>query len=145
MCIRDSGNGTFDPLFDLYYGVPLDDTWALSLYAKTRLPFYENSHGYRGSIEALASPRLNYRPTARLSFSGGVTLSYLGRSEWGITGVDPNSGAFLGYASLGAGYIFGENLTASLNVQVPLFTELFGEEDGLESAPIYGLSLSRQF
>ena len=126
-------------------GVPLDDVWAISVFGKARTPFYENSDGYRGSIEALIAPRLNFRPSSRLSFFAGATVSYFGRSHWDATGTDPNSGAVQGYASFGAGYIFGENVTASLTVQLPLFTELLGNEDGLEGAPVYGLSVSRQF
>lgn len=139
------GNGTVDPVLDFYYGVPLDDAWAVSVFGKVRTPLYANSDGYRGSIEALIAPRLNFRPSSRLSFSAGATFSYFGRSHWDATGTDPNSGAVQGYASFGAGYIFGENLTASLTLQLPLFTELLGDEDGLEGAPVYGLSVSRQF
>jgi hypothetical protein len=139
------GNGTFDPLVDLYYAVPLGDKWAASLFAKARLPFYENSKGYRGSTEFILSPRLDFRPTPRLSFAIGATASYLGRSRWARTGTDPNSGAFITYASCNAGYLIGQSVTAGVSLQMPLHTELFGEEDGLDAAPTVGISLSRQF
>jgi len=139
------GNGTVDPIIDLYYGHAFNDRWAASLFAKTRLPFYENSKGYQGSIEAVISPGIQFRPSPRLSLSGGLTGNYLGRSQWSETGTDPNSGAFLAYASLGAGYIFGDAVTGSLSVNVPIYSDLFGEEDGLDAAPIISLSISRQF
>lgn len=139
------GNGTFDPLIDLYYSFPHNDKWASSLFTKARLPCYENSKGYRGSAEITVSPRLNFRPTSRLSLAAGATANYLGKSHWKKTGTDPNSGAFLAYASLSAGYLLGQSVTASFNLQLPLYTELFGEEDGLEGAPSIGLSVSRQF
>lgn len=139
------GNGTFDPIVDLYYALPHNDKWATSFFAKARLPFYENSKGYRGSTELTFSPRLNFRPTSRLSLSVGATANYLGRSHWKETGTDPNSGAFLAYASLSAGYMFGQSVTASINLQLPVYTELFGEEDGLDAAPSIGISISRQF
>lgn len=139
------GTGTFDPVADLYYGYALHDQWAASIYARAKVPLYENSDGHRGSVEAVVSPRLQYRPLPRLSFTAGLSANYLGRSEWEQTGIDRNSGAILGYASAGVGYIFGDSLTASLSAQFPIYTDLFGEEDGLEAAPIFGLSLSRQF
>ena len=56
------GNGTVDPVFELYFGMPINDKFAWSVFGKARVPVYRNDHGYRGAPEVSLSPRLTYMP-----------------------------------------------------------------------------------
>ncbi len=138
------GNGTFDPLLDCYLGIPLSEKWALSLYGRGRFPIYENSKGYRGSIEGSLIPRVTYLPNKKLSLSAGLSADYYGYSEWNGRR-DPNSGQFTLNASLGAGYKFSERFTASLNLLLPLYTDTFSGEDALDPAPTFSISTAWTF
>ena len=138
------GNGTFDPILDFYAGKPLNDKWALSLYGKGRFPLYENTHGYRGSLEGMLIPRITFLPSKKLSLAAGVAANYFGYTEWSGRR-DPNSGQFTVNGALSAGYKFNEHLTASASVLMPVYTNSFSEEDTLEPAPTLGFSLGWTF
>jgi hypothetical protein len=138
------GNGTFDPILDVYYGRPLNEKWAVSLYGKGRFPLYKNDHGYRGSIEGTFIPRISFLPNKRLSLSAGLAANYYDYTQWSGRR-DPNSGQFSLNASLSAGYKFNEHLTGSLSVLLPLYTESFSGEDALDPAPTFALSAAWTF
>ena len=138
------GNGTFDPIADIYLGKPINARWAWNIYAKGRLPVYKNSHGYRGSPEALVAPRLTYLVNPKLSVSAGATAQYFGYSEWD-SGRDRNSGQFSTNASIGFGYKINDKLTASFTTLLPIYTESFSDEDALDPAPTFSLSLGYSF
>jgi hypothetical protein len=138
------GNGTFDPLLDVYVGIPLAEKWAFSLYSKARIPLYENGHDYRGSIESMVLPRVTYLPTAAFSLAGGIAANYYGYAEWDGRR-DPNSGQFSLSASFSAGYKFSEHLTGSLGVILPLLTESFSGDDALDPSPTFSLSMAWTF
>lgn len=133
------GNGTFDPLVDFYFGLPLNERFAVSLFGRGRFPFYENDQGYQGSLEGTLGPRLTWLPHKRWSFSAGMTGSYYGYSEWSNRR-DPNSGQFSLNASLGFGVKITDQLTASLNALLPVYTKTFSGEDSLDPAPTFSLS-----
>ena len=140
------GNGTFDPVIDLYYGLPISDHWAVSVYGKARLPFYENDKGYRGSAEAILSPRVTLLARSNLSFWAGLAGTYSGYSHWEETGRDRNSGQMVLLATLGAGYKFNESITASASVLLPMADDTFSDdEDTLELAPTVSLSVAYSF
>lgn len=138
------GNGTFDPLMDFYFGLPLNEKFAVSLFGRGRFPFYENDEGYQGSIEGTMGPRLTWLPHKRLSFSAGLVGSYFGYSDWSSRR-DPNSGQFSLNASLGAGVKITDRLTASFNVLLPTYTKSFSGEDSLDPAPTFSLSAGWSF
>lgn len=138
------GNGTFDPLLDFYYGVPLSQHWAFSVYGKGRFPIYENDHGYRGSIEGSLLPRITWLPSQKLSLSAGVAANYFGYSEWSGRR-DPNSGQFSMNASLGLGYKINEQLTLSANVLLPIYTDTFSGGDALDPSPTFSISTGWTF
>lgn len=138
------GNGTFDPLVDFYFGLPLNERFAVSLFGRGRFPFYENDQGYQGSLEGTLGPRLTWLPHKRWSFSAGMTGSYYGYSEWSNRR-DPNSGQFSLNASLGFGVKITDQLTASLNALLPVYTKTFSGEDSLDPAPTFSLSAGWTF
>ncbi len=138
------GNGTFDPLVDFYFGLPLNERFAVSLFGRGRFPLYENNQGYRGSPEGTLAPRITWLPHKRLSFSAGITGSYYGYSEWSARR-DPNSGQFGLNASLGVGVKLTDQLIVSFNAQLPLYTKTFSGEDALDPAPTFSLSAGWTF
>ncbi len=138
------GNGTFDPIADIYLGKPIDDDWGWSIYAKGRLPLYDNKHGYRGAPEVLLAPRLTYLVNRKLSFSAGTVVQYFGYSEWD-SGRDENSGQFSANALASIGYKVNEQVTASFTALIPSYTKAFSSEDVLDPAPTFSLSLAFSF
>lgn len=139
------GNGTVDPLLDVYLGIPLSQHWGVSLFAKARLPFYENDHGYRGAPEVIAVPRVTWLPHKKWSLSAGAAFSYQGYSEW-PSGRDENSGQFTAYATVSAGWKITDKATASLSALIPVYDKMFqSEEDQMEAAPSFSLSLAYSF
>ena len=138
------GNGTFDPLLDFYFGLPLNERFAVSLFGRGRFPFYENDQGYQGSIEGTLGPRITWLPHKRLSFSAGMTGSYYGYSEWSARR-DPNSGQFALNASLGVGVKITDFVTGSFNALLPVYTKTFAGEDALDPAPTFSLSAGWTF
>jgi hypothetical protein len=138
------GNGTVDPLFDAYLGIPLGDHWAFSTFAKVRLPLYRNRHGYRGVPELISVPRVTWLPHKSWSLSGGVALSYQGYSEW-ESGRDRNSGQFTVNAALSAGLKVSERVTASVSALLPLYDRPFQGEDQMEVAPAFSFSMAVSF
>jgi hypothetical protein len=138
------GNGTFDPILDAYLGVPLTDTWAVSVYGKARIPLYDNVEGYHGGVEAMLVPRLTWLPQKNLSLSVGASIAYFGFAEW--SGVrDPNSGQLAINSYLSVGYKWSESLTTSLTLLLPTYTDTFSGEDSLTSAPTFSLSAAWSF
>ena len=138
------GNGTVDPLLDVYLGIPLSEHWAFSTFAKARLPFYENKHGYRGAPELIAVPRITWLPHKAWALSAGVALSYQGYSEW-PSGRDRNSGQFTVNAALSAGVKLTDKMTASLSALLPVYDRAFQGEDQMEAAPAFSLSMAVSF
>ncbi|MBP7949324.1 MAG: hypothetical protein KA004_06680 [Verrucomicrobiales bacterium] len=138
------GNGTVDPVIDCYFGLPLAKHWAVSLFTRGRFPLYENGEGYRGSLEATAIPRLTWLPTPKFSLSAGLSADYFGYSYWSGKR-DENSGQFTLNATVGAGVKITDALTASVSALFPVVTQSFSEEDSLDPAPAFSVSLGFQF
>lgn len=138
------GNGTFDPLIDFYYGVPLNAQFAVSLFGRGRFPLYENDKGYRGSPEITLAPRLTWLPHKRVSLHAGLTASYYGYAEW-YGRRDPNTGQLNLDASLGVGFKITDTLTSSLTALLPLYSRSFSDEDVLDPAPTFSLSTGWTF
>ena len=139
------GNGTFDPIAEFYWGVPINQHLGASLFGKARLPFYRNSKGYTGAPEITLAPRLTWLVNKQVSVTGGVIGQYLGYSEWKETGRDENSGQLTVLGSIGIGYKFSERLTASVTALLPMYSESYGIEDALDPAPTFSLSIGTTF
>lgn len=138
------GNGTFDPLLDFYFGVPLNEKLAVSAFGRARIPLYENSKGYRGSPEITFAPRATWLPHKRLSVHAGLNASYYGYAEW-YDRRDPNTGQFNLDASLGLGFKVTDTITSSFTALLPLYSRSFSDEDVLEPAPTFSISTGWAF
>ncbi len=139
------GTGTFDPVLDFYAGIPLSEQWALSLYGKARLPFYENSEGYLGSPEVILIPRVTWLPNENLSLSAGLTATYYGYSYWDGER-DDDSGQFTLNAGLSAGYKLSDDVTAGAGLLFPVHTKSYSDGgDAYDPAPALTFSIAKQF
>lgn len=139
------GNGTVDPVFDFYAGIPLSEKWAFSLYGKARVPVYENSEGYLGSPELILIPRVTWLPNKKLSLAAGLTATYFGYSYWDGER-DDDSGQFTLNAGLSAGYKLSDTVTGSLGFMLPVYTKSYSEGgDAYDPAPVFTFAIARQF
>mgnify|MGYP003978449917 FL=1 len=139
------GNGTVDPLLNLYYGFQINDSMGLGLYAKARLPLYHNNKGFRGASELAISPMVNWTYNEKLSFSAGLSIEYYGYSDWLMSGRDPNSGFLHVSAALNLSYALSESFDIGFGITKPLHQSFYGEGEDFEIAPSATLSLRRFF
>ncbi len=138
------GNGTVDPILDFYAGFPFHSKWAASIFAKARLPFYENGNGFRGAPEGLISPRVTWLPHKRFSLSGGVAAGVQGYTYWdGVK--DPNSGQFTLNSIFSAGYRLTDQITGSLSFLHPIHSISLGGEDEFKAGPTVSMSVGYSF
>ncbi|MBD3336488.1 MAG: hypothetical protein GF355_13330 [Candidatus Eisenbacteria bacterium] len=136
------GTGTFDPLLELRYGMPLSDRVSALGGAQARLPVYENSKTYEGPLD------LRVDAGAILSLGGswsglvGYDLLVQGYSHW--NGVrDKNSGIVSHSVRVGAGTAAG-GLGLQLSAFFPFAQDLLQDEgDGFEQGPTFLLSVGR--
>jgi len=139
------GNGTLDPIVNLYYGFPLSKKTALAIYAKTRVPFYHNDKGYRGAVELTASPMINWSISEKVSASAGIALERFGHADWKNNGTDPNSGLLHASVSLNLSYAVTEQLDISLGITKPFHQKFFGDGENFEIAPGFSFSVRKSF
>lgn len=127
------GTGSWDPSVGLWYTFG-DNPWTWYGGATFRLST-ENSHGFRygnaafgtaGVRRALFDSRLLLSLEAQARWAGYDTSSEAMAAMGGMSGSDPNSGGFLGYATAGAAVGISDNLLARLQVQVPVVSRLNG-------------------
>ena len=145
------GTGTFDPIADLYYYIPLYGNLAANASLRGKLPFYENSKTYRGSRELTYTAGLNYQFTDGLSLQAGYFGFYQSFAYWAGER-DINSGLRFSMASLGASVLTSERLTLSLTAMLPLQQETlyddsnafldgeYVESDAFEFGPLISLT-----
>ena len=125
------GTGTFNPIVDLHYGLPLYKGLRANVSLRGKLPFYENSKTYRGSREATYIAGLNYRLNNWLSVQAGYLGFYQSFAYWAGE-QDINSGLRFSMASFGASVITPYNVPLSLAVMLPLHQEtLYDDTDAL--------------
>ena len=138
------GNGTFDPLLELRYGVPVGYEVSALGGVHVRFPVYENSKTYRGPIELRADANVLTRLGSRWTAAIGYDLLFQGYSQWNGTR-DPNSGIVSQSVRLGAGTaLAGTGL--QLSAFFPFHQNLLQDEgDGFEQGPTFLLSIARAF
>ncbi|RKU14896.1 hypothetical protein C6503_14505 [Candidatus Poribacteria bacterium] len=145
------GTGTFNPIADLHYGLPLYKGLRANVSIRGKLPFYENSKTYRGSREVTYTGGLNYRLNDWLSFQAGYLGFYQSFAYWAGE-QDINSGLRFSMACFGASGITPYNVPLSLTVMLPLQQETlyddtdalldgaYGERDAFEFGPLVSLT-----
>ena len=146
------GTGTFNPIADLHYGLPLYKGLRANGSLRGKLPFYENNKTYRGSREITYTAGLHYSFNDWLSVQAGYFGFYQSFAYWAGE-QDINSGLRFSMASFGASVITPYyNVPLSLSVMLPLQQEMlyddsdalldgtYEERDAFEFGPLISLT-----
>ena len=150
------GTGTFNPVADLHYSLPLYKGFGASASVNGKFPLYENSKTYRGSRAITYTAGLNYRFSDWLSFQMGYLGSYQTYAYWDGE-PDINTGLRFSMLSFNASVITSYNLPLSIALMLPLNQETFyddtnvldgdgyEEADAFEFGPLVSLTISYAF
>ena len=146
------GTGTFNPIADLYYSLPVYKGLNVNASVRGKLPFYENSKTYRGSREVTYTGGLSYRVNDWLSFQAGYLGFYQSYAQWSGE-IDINTGLRFSMASFGTSVVTPYDLPLSLSVLLPLHQEtlyddtgalldgVYEESDAFEFGPLISLTV----
>ena len=135
------GTGTFNPIVDLYYSLPIYKGLNASGSVRGKLPFYENSKTYRGSREVTYTGGLSYRVNDWIAFQAGYLGFYQSFAYW-AGAQDINTGLLFSMASLSASITTPYDVPLSLAVMLPLQQEtLYEESDAFEFGPLISLTV----
>ena len=150
------GTGTFNPVADLHYSLPIYKGLGANASIRGKFPFYENSKTYRGSREVTYTAGLNYRFNDWLS----LHTSYLGFYQFYACWdgeQDINTGLRFSMASLGASILTPYNIPVSIAMMLPLSQEtlyddtdalldgVYEESDAFEFGPLVSLTVLYAF
>ena len=150
------GTGTFNPIADLHYSLPLYKGLNVHASLRGKFPFYENSKTYRGSREATYTAGLNYRFNDWLTFQASYLGSYQSYAYWAGE-LDINTGLRFGMASVGASVLTPYNVPLSVTLMLPLHQETlyddtnaflggaYEERDAFEFGPLVSLTVLYAF
>ena len=139
------GTGTFNPLANLRYSLPLYRGLMITASARGMLPFYENSKAYRGSAELSYTAGFTYRLFDWLSFNGNYLGFYQSAAAWAGER-DINTGMRYSMAALGMSLATLNDISVSANVMFPLTQEtLYAEGDAIEFGTLVSLTTSYAF
>ena len=150
------GTGTFNPIADVYYRVPLYGNLAANVSLRGKLPFYENSKTYRGSRQLTYSAGLHYRFTDWLSVHASYLGFYQSYAHWAGER-DINTGLRFSTASLGTSVAIPYDATLSLTMMLPLQQETlyddskafldgtYEENDAFEFGPLVSITVLHAF
>ena len=150
------GTGTFNPIADLHYSLPLYKGLGANVSIRGKLPFYENSKTYRGSREITYTAGLNYRFNNWLSLQTSYLGFFQSYAYWAGE-QDINSGLRFSMASFGASIVAPYNIPLSVTVMLPLSQEtlyddtnalldgVYEERDAFEFGPLVSLTVLYAF
>lgn len=150
------GTGTFNPIVDLHYSLPLYSGLGANASVRGKLPFYENSKTYRGSRELTYTAGLNYRFSNWLSFRAGYMGFYQAYAYWAGE-QDINTGLRFSMMSFGASVATPYNIPLSLTLMLPVSQETlyddtdalldgkYEEKDAFEFGPLVSLTVLYAF
>jgi len=139
------GTGTFNPIANLQYNLPLYRGLTMTVSARGMLPFYENSKTYRGSAELGWTTGFTYRLFDWLSFSGNYLGFYQSAAAW-AGDRDINTGLRYSMAAFGMSLATLEGISVAANVMLPLTQEtLFDSSDVIEFGNLVSLTTSYVF
>ncbi len=139
------GTGTFNPIANLQYNLPLYRGLTMTASARGMLPFYENSKTYRGSAELGWTVGFTYRLFDWLSFSGNYLGFYQSSAAWAGER-DINTGLRYSMAAFGMSLVTLEGISVAANVMFPLTQEtLYDGSDAIEFGNLVSLTTSYVF
>ena len=139
------GTGTFNPIVDLYYRLPLYKGLDANASIRGKFPFYENSKTYRASRELTYTGGLNYRFNDWLSLQAGYLGFYQSYAYWAGE-LDINTGLLFSMACVGASIATPYNIPVSVSLVLPLSQKtLYEESDAFEFGPLVSLTVLYSF
>ena len=139
------GTGTFNPIANLRYGLPLYRGAIITASARGTFPFYENRKTYRGPVELSYTAGFTYRLFDWLSFSGNYLGFYQSAAAWAGER-DINTGLRYSMAALGMSLATLDGITVSANLMFPLTQEtLYEGGDAIEFGNLVSLTTSYSF
>ena len=139
------GTGTFNPIANLQYSVPLYR--GLTIMASTRgtFPFYENSKTYRGSTELTYTAGFMYRLSDWFSFTGNYLGFYQSPAAWAGER-DINTGCVIAWQHWVCPSVTLNDISVSANVMFPLTQEtLYDGGDAIEFGNLVSLATTYSF
>lgn len=116
------GTGTFNPIADLHYSVPVYAGLRANASVRGKYPLYENRNDYLGSKDLTYTAGLNYRATDWLSFQTSYLGLYQSYAYWSGE-KDINTGLRFSMASLGASLATPYNVPLSITLMLPIQQE----------------------
>ena len=135
------GTGTWNPMFGLSVGRHLGKTSVFGSVL-TRLPLYENGHGYRAGNRYDASLVGDRRLGGPWRLQAGLDLAHESAERWsGVIEEEGNLGRTDLLVSAALARQVGAAGALSLQVKVPLFTRAHGSQ--VDYPAIVGLAWSR--
>ena len=135
------GTGTFDPLLELNYRVPVTETLGLEAYALGRFPVYENSKTYQGPVESTLGVLLRYNLNNRISLHLNGTSYYQAFAYWDGER-DINSGLVAMSSLFGISIEAWKDTTLGIDLRTPLLQKLLSEGDAFKQGPTLLFSIS---
>ena len=139
------GTGTFNPLANLRYNLPLYRGLMVTASARGMFPFYENSKTYRGPVELSYTAGFTYRLFDWLSFNGNYLGFYQSAAAWAGER-DINTGLRYTMAALGMSVVTLNDISVSANVMFPLTQEtLYDAGDAIEFGTLVSVATSYPF
>ena len=139
------GTGTFDPLLEAYWTVPVGDALRIDGYAIGRVSLYENFKGYRGPVELTIGLNGTVQVSERLSVQTGATVFHQGYAHWDGER-DINSGVTATSALVGASWHVESGLLFHAGLRLPLAQHVLSSEgDTFELGPSVMMSASMAF
>ena len=138
------GTGTFDPLLELNYNIPLTKRFSVSGYALGRFPLYENSKNYRGPLEVTTGLYGGYSLTDWLNLHTNLMVYYQSFAHWdGLR--DENSGLVATSGMLGATATIWKKTRVGLDIRLPFTQRTLGDGDAFEQGLTFLFSVSQSW
>ncbi len=116
------GTGTFNPIADLRYSLPIFAGLSANASIRGKYPFYENRKNYLGSKDLTYTAGLNYRATDWLSFQTSYLGLYQSYAYWSGE-KDINTGLKFSLVSFGTSIATPYNVPLSITFMLPIQQE----------------------
>ena len=139
------GSGTFNPIANLQYSLPLYRGLTLTASTRGTFPFYANNKTYRGPIELTYTAGFMYRLSDWFSLNGNYLGFYQSAAAWAGER-DINTGLRYSMAALGMSLVTLNDISVSANVMFPLTQEtLYDGGDAIEFGNLVSLATTYSF
>ncbi|MCG9129310.1 hypothetical protein JT359_17115 [Candidatus Poribacteria bacterium] len=150
------GTGTFNPIGDIHYNIPVFKGIAVTSSLRSKYPLYANKKTYRGSRELTYTGGINFRPNKWFGFHAGYLGFYQSYAYWDGE-LDINTGLRFSMASFGASISTPYSIPIAIAFMLPLQQETlyddsnsfvdgkFDESDAFKFGPLISISVFYSF